>query len=139
MLIGLGHCRWRRRTCAGRTEAPTPPRPRKSSPRTSRARPLFHLVRSLLISRPPFRKATIAVVPDEKQAVDFFKRPIALKAKTEEEERARLFLRFSSSRSDSRDQAVMPPPPKRAKQAVYRFHEGFSNAVRLTKRVADFL
>ncbi|KAL8280406.1 hypothetical protein RQP46_007054 [Phenoliferia psychrophenolica] len=70
--------------------------------------------------KPKKEKDAVIAEADVKEAVDFFRRPIAVKPKTEEEE-------------------LMPPPPKRAKQAVYRFHEGFSNAVRLTKRVADFL
>lgn len=32
-----------------------------------------------------------------------------------------------------------PAPKPRAPQAVYRFHEGFSNAVRVTKKISDFL
>ena len=34
---------------------------------------------------------------------------------------------------------LAPPAAKRVRQAAYRYHEGFSNAVRVTKRVADFL
>jgi len=39
-------------------------------------------------------------------------------------------------------QALAVPVAKRARRvghAVYKYHEGFSNAVRVTKRVADFL
>ncbi|GAA5837356.1 hypothetical protein JCM3766R1_000422 [Sporobolomyces carnicolor] len=35
-------------------------------------------------------------------------------------------------------QADAPPPPKKVKQTMYKFNEGFSDAVRTTKRVADF-
>lgn len=38
--------------------------------------------------------------------------------------------------------AVPVPVAKKARRAghaVYKFHEGFSNAVRVTKRVGDFL
>ncbi|GAA5865391.1 hypothetical protein JCM1840_001552 [Sporobolomyces johnsonii] len=64
-----------------------------------------------------------AVAPDTKQAVDFFGRAIVPKTLTASQEAAAL---------------LAPPPPKRVKQARYHFHEGFSNAVRTTKRVSDF-
>ncbi|EMS19142.1 chromosome transmission fidelity protein 18 [Rhodotorula toruloides NP11] len=34
--------------------------------------------------------------------------------------------------------AIAPPPPKRVRQATHRFNEGFSNAVRVNKKVSDF-
>ncbi|KAM0749881.1 P-loop containing nucleoside triphosphate hydrolase protein [Meredithblackwellia eburnea MCA 4105] len=57
----------------------------------------------------------------EKAATDFFGRTIQVKVPE---------VTISSE--------IQAPPPKRTKHAVYRFHEGFSNAVRLTKRVVDF-
>ncbi|BGP13306.1 Chromosome transmission fidelity protein 18 [Rhodosporidiobolus nylandii] len=70
-----------------------------------------------------------APVPaDTKQAVDFFGRTIVAKAPQPEEPVAG-------------EDTVMPPAPpkKRVRQAMYRYNEGFSNAVRVTKRVSDFL
>ncbi|GAA6000732.1 hypothetical protein JCM10207_004630 [Rhodosporidiobolus poonsookiae] len=67
------------------------------------------------------------VAPDAKQAVDFFGRAIVSKAPEPAE----------GGEADTASPA--PPPPKRARQAMYRFNEGFSNAVRVTKRVSDFL
>ncbi|GAA5930725.1 hypothetical protein JCM1841_004748 [Sporobolomyces salmonicolor] len=64
-----------------------------------------------------------AVAPDTKQAVDFFGRVIVPKTLTASQEAAGL---------------LAPPPTKRVKQARYHFREGFSNAVRTTKRVSDF-
>ncbi|GAA5879108.1 hypothetical protein JCM3774_005574 [Rhodotorula dairenensis] len=61
---------------------------------------------------------------DAKQAVDFFGRAIAARVDTD---------------SISIVGGLAPPAPKRVRQAAYRYHEGFSNAVRVTKRVADFL
>ncbi|GAA5845542.1 hypothetical protein JCM5353_006748 [Sporobolomyces roseus] len=58
-----------------------------------------------------------------KQAVDFFGRAIVAKALTASQEAAAL---------------LAPPPPKNIKQTMYKFNEGFSNAVRTTKRVSDF-
>ncbi|GAA5979308.1 hypothetical protein JCM10908_002874 [Rhodotorula pacifica] len=61
---------------------------------------------------------------DAKQAVDYFGRAIASKANGEA---------VSPAVGD-----LAPPAPKRVRQAAYRYHEGFSNAVRVTKRVSDF-
>lgn len=71
-----------------------------------------------------------------KDAIDFFGRAIAVKPQTAEEAGASF---GSSSRFHPNIFAAAPPPPKRVQRAVYRYHEGFSNAVRVTKRVADFL
>ncbi|SCZ92034.1 BZ3500_MvSof-1268-A1-R1_Chr5-3g08294 [Microbotryum saponariae] len=57
-----------------------------------------------------------------KEAVDFFGRAIVAKP-------------VAASEGPQVNFVVQP----RAIKAVYRFHEGFSNAVRTTKRVADFL
>ncbi|GJN87911.1 hypothetical protein Rhopal_000866-T1 [Rhodotorula paludigena] len=62
--------------------------------------------------------------PETKQAVDFFGRAIVAKA--------------TGDSAGAGDNESAPPPPKRVRQAVYRYHEGFSNAVRVTKRVSDF-
>ncbi|GAA6038469.1 hypothetical protein JCM8097_004581 [Rhodosporidiobolus ruineniae] len=69
-----------------------------------------------------------AVAPETKQAVDFFGRAIVPKAVEPE-----------SGAGDGIDSAPAPPPRKKTRQAMYRFNEGFSNAVRVTKRVSDFL
>ncbi|KDE04049.1 hypothetical protein MVLG_05488 [Microbotryum lychnidis-dioicae p1A1 Lamole] len=57
-----------------------------------------------------------------KEAIDFFGRAIVAKP-------------VAASEGPQANFVVQP----RAIKAVYRFHEGFSNAVRTTKRVADFL
>ncbi|GAA5833833.1 hypothetical protein JCM5353_003070 [Sporobolomyces roseus] len=68
-------------------------------------------------------KQAAVVAPEVKQAVDFFGRAIVAKALTASQEAAAL---------------LAPPPPKKIKQTMYKFNEGFSNAVRTTKRVSDF-
>ncbi|GAA5854527.1 hypothetical protein JCM9279_000830 [Rhodotorula babjevae] len=62
-----------------------------------------------------------------KQAVDFFGRAILASAAVLE----------GAVHADG--STLAPPQPKRVRQAHYRFHEGFSNAVRVTKRLSDFL
>lgn len=37
------------------------------------------------------------------------------------------------------DSPGAPTPPRKKQKAVYKFHEGFSNAVKVTKRISDFL
>ncbi|BGP29547.1 Chromosome transmission fidelity protein 18 [Rhodotorula toruloides] len=69
-------------------------------------------------------KAAAPVAPETKQAVDFFGRAILPKA----------YLPAAEGDSST----IAPPPPKRVRQAMYRFNEGFSNAVRVTKKVSDF-
>ncbi|GAA5902001.1 Ctf18p [Sporobolomyces salmoneus] len=69
------------------------------------------------------KPAAAAIAPETKQAVDFFGRAIVAKPLTASQEAAAL---------------LAPPPPKKVKQTMYKFNEGFSNAVRTTKRVSDF-
>ncbi|BGO89065.1 Chromosome transmission fidelity protein 18 [Rhodotorula toruloides] len=69
-------------------------------------------------------KAAAPVAPETKQAVDFFGRAILPKA--------------CSPAAEGDSLAIAPPPPKRVRQATYRFNEGFSNAVRVNKKVSDF-
>ncbi|GAA5932082.1 hypothetical protein JCM3775_004236 [Rhodotorula graminis] len=72
--------------------------------------------------------AKAAVAPGStKQAVDFFGRAILASAAVFE----------NTVHADGT--SLAPPQPKRVRQAHYRFHEGFSNAVRVTKRLSDFL
>ncbi|GAA5970017.1 hypothetical protein JCM3765_007278 [Sporobolomyces pararoseus] len=69
------------------------------------------------------KPAAATIAPEVKQAVDFFGRAIVTKPLTASQEAAAL---------------LAPPPPKKVKQTMYKFNEGFSNAVRTTKRVSDF-
>ncbi|KAK4051293.1 Chromosome transmission fidelity protein 18 [Microbotryomycetes sp. JL221] len=66
------------------------------------------------------KPAAVQQPAEVKEAVDFFGRVIVVKP-------------LSAS------QAAAAIPIARAPQAAYRFHEGFSNAVRVTKKVSDFL
>ncbi|GAA6010908.1 hypothetical protein JCM11491_004595 [Sporobolomyces phaffii] len=78
---------------------------------------------SSILSAYKTKPAVAAIAPETKQAVDFFGRAIVAKPLTASQEAAAL---------------LAPPPPKRVKQTMYKFNEGFSNAVRTTKRVSDF-
>ncbi|GAA6043365.1 hypothetical protein NBRC10512_007258 [Rhodotorula toruloides] len=69
-------------------------------------------------------KTAASVAPEAKQAVDFFGRAILPKA--------------GSPAAEGDSLAIAPPPLKRVRQATYRFNEGFSNAVRVNKKVSDF-
>lgn len=87
--------------------------------------------------------------PETKQAVDFFGRAIVAKATGDSAgagtpsslalitDLSVLLTRLATAGQNGSDSA--PPPSKRVRQAVYRYHEGFSNAVRVTKRVSDFV
>ncbi|GAA5965764.1 hypothetical protein JCM8115_000918 [Rhodotorula mucilaginosa] len=69
----------------------------------------------------------VSAPADAKQAVDFFGRAVVASAA----------LNGEPASTDTG--GLAPPAAKRVRQAAYRYHEGFSNAVRVTKRVADFL
>ncbi|BGP22340.1 hypothetical protein Rt10032_c07g3187 [Rhodotorula toruloides] len=69
-------------------------------------------------------KSAVSVAPETKQAVDFFGRAILPKA--------------GSPAATGDLDAMAPALPKRVRQATYRFNEGFSNAVRVNKKVSDF-
>jgi len=95
--------------------------------------------------RSPHRKQSAVVAPEVKQAVDFFGRAIVAKALTASQEAGKLHFLFFSLRGLDSDLScclvaalLAPPPPKKIKQTMYKFNEGFSNAVRTTKRVSDF-
>lgn len=90
-------------------------------------------------------KQSAVVAPEVKQAVDFFGRAIVAKALTASQEAGKLHFLFSSLPVLDSDHPcclvaalLAPPPPKKIKQTMYKFNEGFSNAVRTTKRVSDF-
>ncbi|KAL7337467.1 hypothetical protein BJY59DRAFT_717359, partial [Rhodotorula toruloides] len=71
-------------------------------------------------------KTAASVAPEAKQAVDFFGRAILPKAGS------------PAAAAEGDSLAIAPPPLKRVRQATYRFNEGFSNAVRVNKKVSDF-
>ncbi|GAA5925020.1 Ctf18p [Sporobolomyces koalae] len=78
---------------------------------------------SAILSAYSKTKTATAIAPETKQAVDFFGRAIVAKPLTASQEAAAL---------------LAPPPRKKVRQTMYKFNEGFSNAVRTTKRVSDF-
>ncbi|GAA6060295.1 hypothetical protein JCM10212_002936 [Sporobolomyces blumeae] len=78
---------------------------------------------SAIISAYQTKPVAAAIAPEVKQAVDFFGRVIVPKALTASQEAA----------------ILAEPPRKKVRQTMYKFNEGFSNAVRTTKRVLDFL
>ncbi|GAA5826328.1 hypothetical protein JCM11251_007255 [Rhodosporidiobolus azoricus] len=84
-----------------------------------------------ILSAYKIKPATATVAPETKQAVDFFGRAILAQVADAKE--------AGGEAGDSASLDTAPRPPKRARQAMYRFNEGFSNAVRVTKRVSDFL
>lgn len=63
--------------------------------------------------------AADGVKPETKDAVDFFGRKIV--------------VHIDEGAEDDE-----PPPPKK-RRCVYKYHEGFSNAVRVHKRIEDFM
>lgn len=65
--------------------------------------------------------------PTTKEATDFFGRAIVAKAA------------IAAAAPAGGATLAVPVAHKKAGHAVYKFHEGFSNAVRVTKRVGDFL
>ncbi|GAA5912902.1 hypothetical protein JCM6882_009509 [Rhodosporidiobolus microsporus] len=83
-----------------------------------------------ILSAYKVKPAQATIAPETKQAVDFFGRAIVTKALQGED---------GGGEGDAASADLAPRPPKRARQALYRFNEGFSNAVRVTKRLSDFL
>lgn len=70
----------------------------------------------------------VSAKPEVRDAVDFFGRVIVPKSVDVPEDDSR-----------KENEAEEPAHKKRRTSAVYKYHEGFSNAVRVTKRVSDFL
>lgn len=62
-----------------------------------------------------------------------------VQAKAEVKEAIDFFGRAILAKPLSTQEAAAPPPKPPAQKAVYRWHEGFSNAVKVSKKVADFL
>lgn len=113
----------------------------------SRATPIGTLANCamdlLLTVTPVNRKPDGQPKAETKEAIDFFGRAIAIRPLTAEELgtyslQLRLY-RVSTHWNTCRVFPAAPPPIKKARKAVFKFNEGFSNAVRTTKRVADFL